>query len=48
MYGFRIKLVCLTKIVGLSKASKGTDNRKHASLLWNLSIFGKLQIRNVL
>jgi hypothetical protein len=42
MYGFRSKLVCL------SKPMKSTDFREDASLLQELSIVCKLRIRNVL
>ncbi len=42
IYGIRSELVCFSKPV------KVTNNRKDTSLLWNLSIFCKLQVRNVL
>jgi hypothetical protein len=42
MHGLRSKLVCLSKPV------KVTDNTKDISILRNLPIFSKLQIRNVL
>ncbi len=42
LYGLRNRLVCLLKIV------KGTDNKKDTSLLQNMSIFRKLQPKNIL
>jgi hypothetical protein len=45
MYGHRNKLVCLFRVVCLSKPVKRTDNRKDTSLLRYMSIFHRLRIR---
>jgi hypothetical protein len=49
MYVFCSKLACLSELACLSKlVNVVTDSRKDTSLLVNLSVYCKLQERNIL